>query len=106
MILKFSEVGITYAGFIRKHSEEAIWVAIRPVLVSGVCMSIANSSAPASGAEHKFAHALESVNPGTALHGEITGVGAIMMMYLHGGDWKRIKTALEAACELAEVAEV
>ncbi len=90
-----SEVGLTYAGFIKKYSEEAVWVAVRPILVSGVCMSIANSSAPASGAEHKFAHALESINSGTATHGEIAGMGAIMMMYLHGGDWKRIKTALE-----------
>jgi len=90
-----SEVGLTFAGFIKKYNEEAVWVAVRPIMVSGVCMSIANSSAPASGAEHKFAHALESINRGTALHGEISGVGAIMMMYLHGGDWKRIKTALE-----------
>lgn len=91
-----SEVGISYASYIRKHTEESVYVAVRPILVSGTCMSIANTSSPASGAEHKFSHALGSINPGTGLHGEIAGVGSIMMMYLHGGDWKRIKNALDA----------
>ncbi|HUI38057.1 MAG TPA: NAD(P)-dependent glycerol-1-phosphate dehydrogenase, partial [Thermoplasmata archaeon] len=29
-----------------------------------------------------------------SLHGEQCGVGAIMMMYLHGADWKKLRTAL------------
>jgi len=63
-------------------------------MASGMAMSIAHSSRPASGSEHLFAHALESIAPGKALHGEMVGVGTIMMMYLHGGDWKRIRDAL------------
>jgi len=90
-----SEVGINYASFIKRYTEESVYVAVRPILVSGICMSIAGSSAPASGSEHKFAHAIEAMNKSKALHGEIAGVGAIMMMYLHGGDWKRVRTALE-----------
>ncbi|HIH45423.1 MAG TPA: iron-containing alcohol dehydrogenase, partial [Candidatus Methanoperedenaceae archaeon] len=49
----------------------------------------------ASGSEHKFSHALDRIAPKHALHGEQCGVGTIMMMYLHGGDWKSIKAAIE-----------
>ncbi|EDY36085.1 hypothetical protein ABOONEI_2072, partial [Aciduliprofundum boonei T469] len=34
------------------------------------------------------------IAPGKALHGEMVGVGTIMMMYLYGGDWKKIRDAL------------
>ena len=57
-------------------------------------MSIAGSSRPASGSEHKFAHAVNKIAPGKALHGELCGIGTIVMMYLHGGDWQMIKGAL------------
>jgi glycerol-1-phosphate dehydrogenase [NAD(P)+] len=42
-----------------------------------------------------FSHALDLIAPGKALHGEQCGVGCIMMMYLHGGDWMRIRNALQ-----------
>jgi glycerol-1-phosphate dehydrogenase [NAD(P)+] len=42
-----------------------------------------------------FSHALDIIAPGKALHGEQCGVGCILMMYLHGGDWQRIRTALQ-----------
>jgi len=29
------------------------------------------------------------------LHGEQCGIGAIMMMYLHGGDWEKLRDALK-----------
>ena len=57
-------------------------------------MAIAGSSRPASGGEHKFGHALERLAPGSALHGEACGIGAIMTMYLHGGDWREIRSSL------------
>ena len=41
-----------------------------------------------------FSHFLDKIAPGKALHGEQCGVGSIMMMYLHGGDWLRIRSAL------------
>jgi glycerol-1-phosphate dehydrogenase [NAD(P)+] len=41
-----------------------------------------------------FAHMLERIAPGRSLHGEQCGVGTIMMMYLHGGNWQRIREAL------------
>jgi glycerol-1-phosphate dehydrogenase [NAD(P)+] len=42
-----------------------------------------------------FSHMLDCIAPGKALHGEQCGVGAIMTMYLHGGDWELIRHALK-----------
>jgi glycerol-1-phosphate dehydrogenase [NAD(P)+] len=57
---------------------------------------IAGSSRPCSGSEHLFSHALDRVSEKPSLHGEQCGVGAIMMMYLHGGDWRKVRSALHA----------
>ena len=40
-------------------------------------------------------HALDKIAPKPALHGEQCGVGTIMMMYLHGGNWQEIREALK-----------
>jgi glycerol-1-phosphate dehydrogenase [NAD(P)+] len=87
---------IENADLIRPNFEESVWVAIRPIIISGVSMSVAGSSRPTSGAEHMFSHALDLLHPGPSLHGEQCGVGSIMMMYLHGGDWQTIRNALYA----------
>ena len=58
-------------------------------------MCIAGSSRPTSGAEHMFSHMLDLRCPGKALHGEQCGVGSIMTMYLHGGDWEKVRDALK-----------
>jgi glycerol-1-phosphate dehydrogenase [NAD(P)+] len=89
-----AETIMDHSKFIRGGTEESVWVAMRPIIVSGISMSIAGSSRPTSGSEHLFSHALDILHPGTALHGEQCGVGAIMMMYLHGGDWRKIRNAL------------
>ncbi len=85
---------IDHATSIKPNLEESIWIAIRPILVAGISMSVAGSSRPCSGSEHLFSHALDRVSAHPSLHGDQCGVGAIMMMYLHGGDWRRLKTAL------------
>ena len=90
-----ANVIIEHAAHIKPTLEESAWIMIKPVVVSGVSMSIAGSSRPTSGAEHAFSHALDRVAPGRALHGEQCGVGTIMMMALHGGDWERIRNALD-----------
>jgi len=81
---------------IKPGLEEAAWIVVKSLVVSGVSMSVAGSSRPASGAEHLFSHALDRIAPGKAMHGEQVGVGALLMMYLHGGDWKRIQDNLAA----------
>ncbi|MEA3559912.1 MAG: NAD(P)-dependent glycerol-1-phosphate dehydrogenase, partial [Candidatus Thermoplasmatota archaeon] len=79
---------------IKPRLEESVRIIVKALVSSSVAMSIAGSSRPASGSEHMFAHALDAIAERPALHGEETGVGTIMMMYLHGGDWKKIKDAL------------
>ncbi|MBM4237427.1 MAG: iron-containing alcohol dehydrogenase, partial [Euryarchaeota archaeon] len=91
-----AETLISNADLIRPNLEESVWIAIRPIIISGISMSVAGSSRPTSGSEHMFSHALDRIAPGKALHGEQCGVGCIMMMYLHGGDWTKIRTALES----------
>ena len=90
-----AETIIENSELIRPGLEESVWISIRPIIISGISMSVAGSSRPTSGAEHMFSHALDILYPSQALHGEQCGVGSIMMMYLHGGDWKRIRNALQ-----------
>ena len=85
---------IDNASAIKPNLEDSVWVAIRPIIISGISMAVASSSRPTSGSEHMFSHVLDKCAPGKALHGEQCGVGSIMMMYLHGGDWERIRDAL------------
>jgi glycerol-1-phosphate dehydrogenase [NAD(P)+] len=85
---------IAHASAIKPNLEESIWTAIKPIIISGIAMAIAGNSRPTSGAEHMFSHMLDRLAPKKALHGEQCGVGSIMTMYLHGGDWKRIKDSL------------
>lgn len=91
-----AELVIDHAPQIRPGIEESAWVAVKALIVSGVSMSVAGSSRPASGAEHMFSHALDRIAPGAALHGEQVGLGAILMLYLHNGPWERVRDALDA----------
>jgi len=79
---------------IKPNLEESVWIAIRPLIVSGVAMSVAGTSRPTSGSEHMFSHALDIIAPGKGMHGEQCGVGTILMSYLHGADWQLIRNAL------------
>jgi glycerol-1-phosphate dehydrogenase [NAD(P)+] len=90
-----AELLLKNAGLIKTKSEDAVWIAVKGMIVSGVAMSVAGSSRPASGAEHMFSHVLDKISPGRAMHGEQCGVGAIMMMYLHGENWEAIRDALK-----------
>ena len=92
--LMTSQILTDSADSIKPGLEESAWTVVKALVSSGVAMSIAGSSRPASGSEHKFSHALDEIAPHPALHGEQCGVGTIIMMYLHGGDWQSIKIAL------------
>jgi len=85
---------IKSADAIKEGLEESARLAVKSLISSGIAISIAGSSRPASGSEHKFSHALDMIAPEPALHGEQCGVGTIMMMHLHGGDWQFIRDAL------------
>jgi glycerol-1-phosphate dehydrogenase [NAD(P)+] len=79
----------------KEKNEEGLRVLIEALISCGVSMSIAGSSRPCSGSEHLFSHALEMIKPNCSLHGERCGVGTVMMAYLHGTDWKRIREVLK-----------
>ena len=74
--------------------EEGVRLVVKALISSGVAMSIAGTSRPASGGEHKFSHWLDSNYDTPALHGEQCGLGSIVTMFLHGGDWEKIKNTL------------
>jgi len=86
---------LRYADRIALGGEEAARIVLEALISSSIAMSIAGSTRPGSGSEHLFSHALDLVAPKPALHGEQCGVGTIMMTYLHGRNWKRIKKALK-----------
>ncbi len=81
-------------------NEESIRIIVKALIGCGVSMAIAGSSRPCSGSEHLFAHAVEllarerSFNP--PLHGELVALGTIMMAYLHGLNWRRMKLILQS----------
>jgi glycerol-1-phosphate dehydrogenase [NAD(P)+] len=85
---------IENARMVKETPEEGARLVVKGLVSSGVAMSIAGSSRPASGAEHLFSHALDLLGS-KALHGEQGGVGTIMMMYLHNADWKSVRDVLQ-----------
>lgn len=94
-----AEMLVDNAESIRPGLEESAWIVVKALVSSGVAMSIAGSSRPASGAEHLFSHQLDRIAPDPALHGHQVGVGAIITSYLHGGEdgtWRDIRAALES----------
>jgi len=101
-----AEILVKDAHLIKPHQEESAWLVVKALVSSGVAMSIAGSSRPASGGEHKFSHALDKLAPGKALHGESCGIGTIISMYLHGGDWRGIRSSLKTIGAPVTPAEV
>lgn len=80
---------------ISAKGEKSAWTVVKALVSSGVAVSIAGSSAPASGSEHKFSHALDMIVEKPALHGEQCGVGTIMMTHLYGENWQRVREVLK-----------
>ena len=81
---------------IKPNLEASARIVMKSLFSGGMAISIAGSSRPASGSEDLFSHALDKILDKPALHGEQCGIGTILMMYLHGGDWKAIKDTLKA----------
>jgi glycerol-1-phosphate dehydrogenase [NAD(P)+] len=92
-----AEMLVDNAGSIRPGLEESAWVVVKALVSSGVAMSIAGSSRPASGAEHLISHQLDRIAPGAALHGHQVGVASLVTEYLHTGEdgqWRNVQAAL------------
>jgi glycerol-1-phosphate dehydrogenase [NAD(P)+] len=92
-----AEMLVDQSDSIKRGLEESAWIVVKALVSSGVAMSIAGSSRPASGAEHLFSHQLDRLAPGTALHGHQVGIGSIITAYLQGGnreEWHNVRDAL------------
>jgi len=92
-----AEMLVDNTDAIKPGLEESAWIVMKALVSSGVAMSIAGTSRPASGSEHLFSHQLDRIAPGKALHGHQVGVGTIIAEYLHtgnDGDWRNIRDAL------------
>ena len=99
MALMSARIVMENVNIIAKGDESAARIVTKTLIGSGVSMSIAGSSRPASGAEHLFSHALDllSLKYGfqNALHGEQCAVGTIIASYLHGENWKNIQKLIK-----------
>lgn len=99
--LSLSSLEIINRNFekLKMHNEKAVRIVVKALIGCGVAMAIAGSSRPCSGSEHMFCHAIDllsrELNFKPALHGEQVALGTIMMAYLHGLNWKKIKKKMK-----------
>ena len=98
MSLLSAKIATDHASEIKSGLEESTRILVKALIGSGVAISIAGSSRPASGSEHMFSHALDAVSleegVKPAPHGIQCALGTIMMAYLQGQDWKWIREKL------------
>ncbi len=96
LALMAADLVMKNASGIGNWEKESIRTLVEALISDGVASGIAGSSRPCSGSEHLVSHALDSLAPNPALHGEQCGVGTIMMAKLHGLYWERVKRVLES----------
>ncbi|WP_179646909.1 iron-containing alcohol dehydrogenase family protein [Spinactinospora alkalitolerans] len=73
-------------------SQEFLTALAEALVLSGMAMSVAGTSRPASGACHEILHAIDQLHPGTSNHGELAGLGALYASFLrtrHLGEGER-----------------
>jgi len=56
------------------------------LVLSGMAMAVAGTSRPCSGADHEIIHAIDSLYPQAAGHGELAGLGALFSYHLRDYD--------------------
>ncbi len=64
------------------ESDAFLTVLAEGLVLSGMAMSVAGSSRPASGACHEILHAVTQLHPGKGNHGELAGLGALYASFL------------------------
>lgn len=84
---------------------------LRGLIMSGVAISMAGSSRPASGAEHKFSHAIDYLGYGFGTHGEQVGIGTIIFEFMYEnhygeGDWRAVKEAMKKVGAPTKLSEI
>jgi len=66
--------------------DEFLTVLAESLVLSGMAMTVAGSSRPASGGCHEILYAIDQLYPGTGNHGELAGVGALFCTFLRGDE--------------------
>ncbi len=64
------------------ESDAFLTVLAEGLVLSGISMSVAGSSRPASGACHEVLHAITHLYPGISNHGELAGLGTLYASFL------------------------
>ena len=66
-------------------TDDAFVIVLAEALISsGLAMAVDGTSRPCSGGCHEIMHAVDSLFPGTASHGELAGLGALFCTWLRG----------------------
>jgi glycerol-1-phosphate dehydrogenase [NAD(P)+] len=68
------------------NDDAFVTVLAEALISSGLAMAVCGSSRPASGGCHEIMHAVDSLYPGTASHGELAGLGALFCTFLRGDE--------------------
>jgi glycerol-1-phosphate dehydrogenase [NAD(P)+] len=84
-------------------SDSFLTALAEALVLSGLAMAVAGSSRPCSGACHEISHAIDTLYPGKATHGEQVAVGALFATSLRGDE---LLPALEAALRRHGVARL
>ena len=84
----------TFSYYPRKtvRSIEYIGIITNSLLMTGIAMTIAGSSRPASGAEHLISHAYDRLSGGENLHGIQVGVASYCVAFVQGTTLERVST--------------
>ncbi|HEX8345879.1 MAG TPA: iron-containing alcohol dehydrogenase family protein [Actinoplanes sp.] len=83
-----AEAVLTHPGDM--HDDGFVTVLAEALISSGLAMAVCGSSRPCSGGCHEIMHAVDSLFPGTASHGELAGMGGLYCTFLRG-DERRFK---------------
>ncbi len=82
-----------------KGIEDLKYAAVRnlmeALISAGVAGGIAGSSRPLSGSEHLISHALDKIVPEKGTHGEKVALSTVIIAYLYGMNWKKIKAKMQ-----------
>jgi glycerol-1-phosphate dehydrogenase [NAD(P)+] len=64
------------------ENDDFVTTLAEALVLSGMAMAVAGTSRPCSGACHEIIHAIDSLYPHTAGHGELAGIGALFAYFL------------------------
>jgi glycerol-1-phosphate dehydrogenase [NAD(P)+] len=68
------------------ENDDFVITLAESLVLSGMAMAVAGTSRPCSGADHEIIHAIDSLYPLTAGHGELAGLGALFSYHLRDND--------------------